>query len=289
MEGREGAEGLGIGAGNMSAAAGGFSQDFAGSESHRAEAEPVWKERQKQVVAAFRHAWKGYRTYAFGSDELMPLSRGGEDGLGRLGATIVDGLDTAMIMGIKDIVDEAGQWIVNTLPEKINHAGQVNFFETTIRVLGGLLSAYHLKKDPGWRGKGGLERGGGGGGVAGMQGGERGGARGGEGGELQEDVGGPAAEKYLEVAVDLGDRLMLALTQSPTPVPLSDVYLAGRYAQRANGGGLSSTAECTTVQLEFWELSRLTGEQKYGAAAMQVMEHVWGLQRLDGLVPIYME
>ncbi|CAI5529163.1 unnamed protein product, partial [Closterium sp. Naga37s-1] len=196
--GREGREGIGNGVGNRSAAAGGFSQ--AGSESRRAEAEAVWKERQKQVVAAFRHAWKGYRTYAFGLDELMPLSRGGEDGLGRLGATIVDGLDTAMIMGIKDIVDDAGQWVVTTLPEKINHAGQ-----------------------------------------------------------------------------------------SPTPVPLSDVYLAGRYAQRANGGGLSSTAECTTVQLEFWELSRLTGERKYGAAAMQVMEHVRGLHRLDGLVPIYMD
>ncbi|CAA6673181.1 unnamed protein product [Spirodela intermedia] len=98
---------------------------------------------------AFVHAWSGYKNYAMGYDELMPLSRRGTDGLGGLGATVVDSLDTAIIMGIDDVVSDAGTWIQN-LSERINQKGQVNLFETTIRVLGGLLSAYHLQGgDPG--------------------------------------------------------------------------------------------------------------------------------------------
>ena len=32
-------------------------------------------DRQKAVVDAFRHAWKAYRLYAWGKDELKPVSR----------------------------------------------------------------------------------------------------------------------------------------------------------------------------------------------------------------------
>ena len=32
-------------------------------------------ERQRAVVAAFQHAWQGYRTFAWGKDHLKPLSK----------------------------------------------------------------------------------------------------------------------------------------------------------------------------------------------------------------------
>uniref|UniRef100_A0A0A9EX79 alpha-1,2-Mannosidase n=1 Tax=Arundo donax TaxID=35708 RepID=A0A0A9EX79_ARUDO len=63
-----------------------------------------WTSRQKKVKEAFEHAWSGYRNYAMGYDELMPLSHRGVDGLGDLGATVVDSLDTAIIMGADDVV-----------------------------------------------------------------------------------------------------------------------------------------------------------------------------------------
>jgi mannosyl-oligosaccharide alpha-1,2-mannosidase len=44
-------------------------------------------------------------------DELQPLSKHGVDCLGGLGATIVDALDTAMIMGLSNIVKDVGSWI----------------------------------------------------------------------------------------------------------------------------------------------------------------------------------
>lgn len=57
--------------------------------------------RQRQVVSAFQHAWKGYRDYAWGRDELKPISKGWINWLG-VGVTIIDSLDTMWIMGLKD-------------------------------------------------------------------------------------------------------------------------------------------------------------------------------------------
>ncbi|KAJ9051018.1 mannosyl-oligosaccharide alpha-1,2-mannosidase [Entomophthora muscae] len=48
-------------------------------------------------------------------------------------------------MGLEDEYNRAKVWIESSLD--FNQHGNVNVFETTIRVLGGLLSSYHLKKD----------------------------------------------------------------------------------------------------------------------------------------------
>ena len=220
-----------------------------------------WTSRQKKVKEAFEHAWSGYRNYAMGYDELMPLSHRGTDGLGGLGATIVDSLDTAIIMGADDVVSEASRWIEENLMKRISEKGQVNLFETTIRVLGGLLSAYHLS------------------------GGDHAGSV---------DSGIPASykmanpERLLEVSKDLADRLLLAFTSSPTAIPLSDVILRDRTAHAAPDG-LSSTSEASTLQLEFSYLSRVSGDPKYDREAMKVLEHMRTLPKVQGLVPIYIK
>ncbi|KAF3449926.1 hypothetical protein FNV43_RR06005 [Rhamnella rubrinervis] len=212
-----------------------------------------WMARQLKVKKAFQHAWLGYKSYAMGYDELMPLSKRGIDGLGGLGATIVDALDTSLIMGIDEISSEAGTWIETHLSSRINQKGQVNLFETTIRVLGGLLSAYHLTSA-----------------KEGMNSTSR----------------GPKSNVYLETAKDLGDRLLSAFTSSPTPIPFSDVVLHDSSAHPAPDG-LSSTSEVSTLQLEFNYLSTVSGDPKYSVAAMKVLEHMKTLQKVEGLVPIY--
>lgn len=58
-------------------------------------------DRQKAVVKAYQHAWAGYKKYAWGHDELMPLTKSYNDWFS-LGLTIIDGLDTMYIMGLKD-------------------------------------------------------------------------------------------------------------------------------------------------------------------------------------------
>lgn len=223
--------------------------------SDKIDSGPDWEARQQRVKEAFIHAWSGYRNYAMGYDELMPLSQRGIDGLGGLGATIVDALDTAMIMGVDEVVHEAGSWIEKHLPERIDGKGQVNLFETTIRILGGLLSAYHLS------------------------GGEYGG---------NASTKGPKPVVYLDTAKNLADRLLIAFTSSPSAIPFSDVVLRDHSAHPAPDG-LSSTAEVSTLQLEFNYLSSLTGDPKYALESMKVLEHMKTMPKVKGLVPIYIK
>lgn len=217
--------------------------------------ESKWTARQQSVKQAFIHAWLGYKKYAMGYDELMPVSHHGVDGLGGLGATVVDALDTAMIMGAGEVVSEAGTWVETQLSTRISQKGQVNLFETTIRVLGGLLSAYHLSS---------VETG------------------------SNLTSRGPKETVYLETAKNLADRLLSAFTSSPTSIPFSDVILHDSSANPAPGG-LSSTSEVSTLQLEFNYLSSLSGDPKYSIAAMKVLEHMKTLPKVEGLVPIYIK
>ncbi|XP_053685863.1 endoplasmic reticulum mannosyl-oligosaccharide 1,2-alpha-mannosidase isoform X2 [Sabethes cyaneus] len=101
-------------------------------------------DRQRAVVDAFLHSWKGYKEYAWGHDNLKPISMSYSDWFG-LGLTIVDGLDTMYIMDLQEEFDESRNWVEQYLRFDVNR--DVNLFEVTIRVLGGLLSAYHLSGD----------------------------------------------------------------------------------------------------------------------------------------------
>lgn len=107
-------------------------------------ASSVSAERQEAVRQAFRHAWRGYRDHAWGHDELKPNSKSYAEWFG-LGLTLVDALDTMWILGLTEEFAEAREWVEKELSFDKNV--DVNLFETTIRILGGLLSTYHLTKD----------------------------------------------------------------------------------------------------------------------------------------------
>lgn len=69
-------------------------------------------DRQTAVVNAFKHAWKGYKEFAWGHDHLRPISGGYQDWFG-LGLTIVDSLDTMYIMGLKNGNNNTRLFIIN--------------------------------------------------------------------------------------------------------------------------------------------------------------------------------
>jgi len=96
------------------------------------------------VLGAFKHAYGSYAKHCFGKDELRPMSKGCINEFG-LGLTIVDALDTMYIMGLHDEFKRARDWVANMRVDVPKH---VSVFETIIRVLGGLLSAHGLSKDP---------------------------------------------------------------------------------------------------------------------------------------------
>uniref|UniRef100_A0A3B3ZBG1 alpha-1,2-Mannosidase n=1 Tax=Periophthalmus magnuspinnatus TaxID=409849 RepID=A0A3B3ZBG1_9GOBI len=93
---------------------------------------------------SFRHAWQGYKDFAWGHDELRPISKSYSEWFG-LGLTLIDALDTMWIMGLKTEFEEAKAWVATEL--SFNKNVDVNLFESTIRILGGLLSTYHLTGD----------------------------------------------------------------------------------------------------------------------------------------------
>src|SRR5579859_2171357 len=100
-----------------------------------------------RVRAEFLHAWRGYEKYAWGHDELRPLSKTWVDWYGQsLLMTPVDALDTMLIMGLNDEAEKAKNLIIEKLSFDKNIS--VKNFEITIRLLGGLLSSYEMTGDP---------------------------------------------------------------------------------------------------------------------------------------------
>ena len=100
----------------------------------------------KQVKREFLYAWRNYERYAWGHDELRPLSRTPRDWYGEsLLMTPVDALDTLIVMGEKREADKARRLIDERL--SFDKDVYVKNFEITIRLLGGLLSAYELSGD----------------------------------------------------------------------------------------------------------------------------------------------
>ncbi|KAG2221161.1 hypothetical protein INT45_007738 [Circinella minor] len=197
--------------------------------------------RQQRIIDAFRHAWKGYQQDAFGKDEYQPLSQSGHNWApGGIGLMMTDAIDTMLLMNLTEEYAMTREWIATQLDFDKNQ--DVNVFETTIRVLGGLLSAYHLSgNDP----------------------------------------------VYLEKATDLGNRLLGAF-QTKSGIPYASVVLSTGLPFTFHVP--SSTAEVTTIQLEFKYLSHVTGDPKYWDAAERIMLKMKQLvdqgQTLDGLVPI---
>ena len=74
-----------------------------------AQATPA-RSRAAQVKAEFLHAWNGYKKYAWGHDDLKPLTRTYKDWYAQsLLMTPVDALDTMILMGLKDEADQIGR------------------------------------------------------------------------------------------------------------------------------------------------------------------------------------
>lgn len=107
------------------------------------------QQREKQdmrlaaVKEALMHTWNSYKQHAWLHDELRPITGGVRNPFCGWAATLVDTLDTLWIMGLKDEFDEAAKAVAQ-IDFTTSHRDDIPLFETTIRYLGGLLSAYDL-------------------------------------------------------------------------------------------------------------------------------------------------
>jgi len=165
-----------------------------------------------------------------------------------LGWIIVDSLDTMMVMNLTAHLTGARKWLHRSL--SYDQDQDVNVFETTIRMLGGLLSAHYLSS-------------------------------------RFPDVSSRRDPIYLTKAVDLADRL-LAAYESRSGVPYASVHIGNKIGIRSHSdGGASSMAEAATVQLEMKYLSYLTGNETYWRKAERVMKVLDDNAMEGGLLPIF--
>lgn len=102
------------------------------------------EEKRAAVKGALLHAWHNYRKLQWGQDELRPVDGKAQNWLA-LGLTVVDSLGTLWIAGERDEFDAGVEFVLRLNFDERRR--DVSLFETTIRVLGGLLSAHSLSGD----------------------------------------------------------------------------------------------------------------------------------------------
>ena len=108
--------------------------------------QPNKKKLAAEVKAEFMHAWNGYKKYAWGHDDLKPLSKTHHDWYAQpLLMTPVDSLDTMIIMGLDEEAGATRAYILDNL--SFDKDIDVQNFEITIRILGGLVTNYQLTGD----------------------------------------------------------------------------------------------------------------------------------------------
>ncbi|KAL9050120.1 MAG: hypothetical protein Q9162_006826 [Coniocarpon cinnabarinum] len=217
-----------------------------------------WNDRRDRVRDAFKISWAAYEQHGWGLDEYHPLSQTGRQMVPNgMGWIIVDALDTMMIMNLTTELSHARDWIQSSLNYDQDH--DVSVFETTIRMLGGLLSAHYLSTTfpdlapvPPVRSA------------------------------SNDDL-------YLEIATDLADRLLGAY-ESRSGIPYASVNLHTRAGIPSHAdAGASSTAEASTLQLEMKYLAKLTGETNYWEKAEKIMQVLDDRGMKDGLLPIFLQ
>jgi hypothetical protein len=194
------------------------------------------EERAGAVRDAFNFAWTGYMTHAFPHDQLLPLNNSFSDPRDGWGSTAVDALSTAIIMGLADPVATMLKHI-STI-DYSRATTDVSVFETNIRYLGGMLSAYDLLKGPF--------------------------------NSLPHDAG--QREMLLTQSKSLADTLAVAFN-TPTGIPDNTLRFQGNQAV-LNGSTRANLAEMGSLVLEWSRLSALLNDPKYAQLATRAQSYL---------------
>ncbi|CAD6188692.1 unnamed protein product [Caenorhabditis auriculariae] len=209
------------------------------------------KALKQQAYEMFMHGYRSYMDYAYPADELMPLSCKGrvrgvtpsrgdvDDSLGNFSLTLIDALDTLVVLSEFDEFEKAVDLIINNVRFDSDHV--VSVFETNIRVLGGLVSGHLMS-------------------------------------ELVKGKFPDRMKNYngqlLKMAVDVGDRLLPAFNTS-SGLPFSRINLRYGMLEHLKRQRDTCTACGGTMLLEMAALSRLTGNPVYELKARKAMDFLW--------------
>nr|CUU00276.1 hypothetical transcript [Hymenolepis microstoma] len=184
--------------------------------------------------------------HAYPYDELRPISCDGQDTWGGFSLSLIDALDTLVVLGNHTEFQRAADLILENV--NTNQNVNISVFETNIRVIGGLLSAHLLAKRAG----------------------------------MVVEPGWPCHGKLLDLAERFASKLLHAF-ETPTGMPYGTVNL-GKGRVPRDETPISCVATVGTLILEFGTLSRLTGDPRYEEAAMKALRALWSHRSTIGLV-----
>lgn len=201
---------------------------------------------REKVRSMFYHAYNGYLNYAYPKDELKPLSCTGQDTWGSYSLTLIDSLDTLLIMGNQTEFARASQIVLNNVD--LDRNLNISVFETNIRVIGGLLSAHMLSSHSS---------------------------------DVILPEGWPCGGPLLDLAERFAQRLLPAF-RSSTGMPYGTVNL--KYGLNNFENTVTCVAGIGTFILEFGALSRLTGNPHYERVALKALDSLWKSRSNLGLV-----
>ncbi|KAF2863834.1 glycoside hydrolase family 47 protein [Piedraia hortae CBS 480.64] len=190
--------------------------------------------RAEFVRQAFQTAWRGYKLYAFPNDELKPLSNGYDNSRNGWGASAVDALSTAIIMGEASTVQDILAYVPKIDWSKSVNEDPVSLFETTIRYLGGLVSSYDLLTGP------------------------------------AQGLGNNQTQALLTQAQNLANNLSYAFN-TPSGIPYNNLILSKRGNDGSTTNGLATIG---TLILEWTRLSDLTGNKTYAELVSKAEEYL---------------
>ncbi|KAK3400511.1 glycosyl hydrolase family 47-domain-containing protein [Sordaria brevicollis] len=199
--------------------------------------------RLDKVRQEAQRAWSGYKKYAWGHDELTPVTKESKDPFCGWAATLVDSLDTLWIMGLKEEFDEAVEYVKQLDFTYSAYRSEIPVFETTIRYLGGFLGAYDVS-----------------------------------GGEKTK----AGYKILLDKAVELAEVLM-SVFDTPNRMPILYYNWHPAFNVNPKRASTSAgMAELGTLSMEFTRLAQLTGENKYYDAVARITNALEDLQNREG-------
>lgn len=226
-----------------------------GKYRHFSENERIkLREKAKEM---FYFGYDNYMNFAFPKDELDPIhctGRGPDhdnpsnininDVLGDYSLGLLESLGTLAIMGNSSEFKRAVQLVIDSVTFEKNNTVQV--FEATIRVLGSLLSAHLIIKDP-------------------LQ-------------PFGDMVPLDYDNELLLLAHDIANRLMAAF-ETATKIPYPRVNLVDGLPSILYNE--TCTAGAGTIILEFGILSRLLGDPVFENFARKAVEALWKRRSLE--------
>ncbi|ESO11230.1 hypothetical protein HELRODRAFT_194877 [Helobdella robusta] len=200
---------------------------------------------KNKVRRMFEHAYGGYMQNAFPLDELRPLTCDGQDTWGSYSLTLIDSLDTLVVLGNFSEFRRVVDILLKTL--NFDKDLNVSVFETNIRVVGGLLSAHLLSKRAG----------------------------------LELEEGWPCSGPLLRLAEKVARKLLPAFN-TPTGMPYGTVNLL--YGVPKGETSITCTAGVGTFLIEFGTLTQLTGATIFMETALRALQSLWSFRSPIGLV-----